>query len=282
MMPPIDPADAPWPDRENLPAKPSASATKQLGGSDLFTPSETTATDQASASASLTADSSAAANTSVPADTPNANDQAGQPADHSSETGDHPPAAASAVIEQAEPPVKQADPEDDSTSESGTAGKRETKPDRRPPVNRSRIIRPASGYSRFSRAIPRQPGPSAHAQDADGAPAGGLDGINGTSPTDPRNYELADDTSFDFGDADRYIPPTLPPMGGFDPVTAGAWIALFGGPAYLLVSMVTDWQIPRWTALVAVIAFIAGFIVLVFRLGDGPSKRDGPDQGAVV
>ena len=46
--------------------------------------------------------------------------------------------------------------------------------------------------------------------------------------------------------------------------------------------MLVGWQTPRWMALVAVIAFVVGFIVLVFRLGDGPSKRDGPDQGAVV
>ena len=87
---------------------------------------------------------------------------------------------------------------------------------------------------------------------------------------------------FDFGDGDRYIPPPLPPMGRVDPVIAGGWLALFGGPAYLLISMVADWQAPRWTSLVAVLAFVTGFLVLVFRLGDGPSKRDGPDQGAVV
>jgi hypothetical protein len=27
---------------------------------------------------------------------------------------------------------------------------------------------------------------------------------------------------------------------------------------------------------------VSGFVILVSRLGDGPSRRDGPDQGAVV
>ena len=262
LMPAIDPADAPWPDRENLPAKPTAGTTKSADASD-----QAPATDAAS----------------------RADDEPAEP----TETGTD-GSAPTAAVDQAEPPVKQADPEvaptgqageagevgdesdSQSGSESGSETKRESRPNRRPPASRSRIIRPA-GYARFTRAIPRQPGPSAHPQDQDAGPA-----IQRSSNGGPRDFELADDTEFDFGDGDRYIPPPLPPMGGVDPVAAGAWIALFGGPAFLLVSMLVGWQTPRWMALVAVIAFVVGFIVLVFRLGDGPSKRDGPDQGAVV
>lgn len=102
-------------------------------------------------------------------------------------------------------------------------------------------------------------------------------------PAGPRDYELDEPREGDLDEEDdRYIPPPLPPQPGLDPVAKGAWLALFGGPGYLLVATLLSWQIPGWAALTAVVAFVAGFVVLVFRLGDGPSKRDGPDQGAVV
>lgn len=103
-------------------------------------------------------------------------------------------------------------------------------------------------------------------------------------PAGPRDYELDEPREGDLDEDydDRYVPPPLPPQPGLDPVAKGAWLALFGGPGYLLVAMLLSWQIPGWVALTAVAAFVAGFVVLVFRLGDGPSKRDGPDQGAVI
>lgn len=301
-MSPIDPADAPWPDRENLPAKPSSSATRQFTADDFLASHGVTAGDDAASQDTASQDTAAAADQASPL----------SQANEATEATDGESTAPTAAIEQADPPEKQAEPDtaadtmaqdtlaqdivdaDDSSGsgpgsstdtdpDTGTDTKRDIRPDRRPPANRSRIIRPAS-YPRFSRAIPRQIGPSAHADDQNAASRGGpfdpLEDSSGSSR--PRDFELADDSVFDFGDGDRYIPPPLPPMGGVDPVVAGAWVALFGGPAYLLISMLTDWPTPRWTALVAVIAFVAGFIVLVFRLGDGPSKRDGPDQGAVV
>jgi hypothetical protein len=81
---------------------------------------------------------------------------------------------------------------------------------------------------------------------------------------------------------DRYIPPPVPSLPGLDPVARGAWTALFGGPGYLFVATLLSWQVPGWAELAAIIAFVAGFTILVLRLGDGPSRRDGPDQGAVV
>lgn len=264
LMSPIDPEDAPWPDRENLPAKPQSSATRQLSADDLFAPSESKAGEAGEATASSKPDETIGA----------ADGEATAPA---------------ATVEQAEPKVAPDDPgspsgESDAQG-SGTETKRDARPER-PPTNRSRIIRPAAGYPRFGRVIPRQVGPSAHAHDQDAARRGGafdpLDDAGRTGTGGPRDFSLADDTEFDFGDGDRYIPPPLPPMGRVDPVAAIGWAALFGGPAYLLISMLADWQTPRWTALIAVIGFVAGFIVLVFRLGDSQSKRDGPDQGAVV
>jgi hypothetical protein len=65
-------------------------------------------------------------------------------------------------------------------------------------------------------------------------------------------------------------------------VAKGAWAALFGGPGYLFIATTLGWQVPGWAELAAIVAFVTGFVVLVSRLGDGPSRRDGPDQGAVV
>ncbi|QKG26492.1 hypothetical protein [Actinomadura verrucosospora] len=77
----------------------------------------------------------------------------------------------------------------------------------------------------------------------------------------------------------HYIPPPPPPLPSADPLTKGAWIALIGGPVYLLVTVILDWEVPGWAAFLAVAAFIGGFVTLVLRMGDEP--RD-PDDGAVV
>ena len=81
---------------------------------------------------------------------------------------------------------------------------------------------------------------------------------------------------------DQYVPPPPPPLPSLDPVAKGAWAALFGGPAYLLLATFLGWQVSGLAALAAVTAFVGGFAVVVFRMGDGPSRGDGPDNGAVV
>jgi hypothetical protein len=187
------------------------------------------------------------------------------------------------------------------------------------PANRGRVIRPAS-FSRSAEPPGAPAGPrsedagdgqaSGHL-DHDPPPAGGphddcepdadhaeSDPAESTRFADPepwrpsaRNLSAEDYLNvadlgyidYDTGDSgDRYIPPPLPPQPKLDPVAKGAWTALLGGPGYLLLAMLLGWQTPGWVQLVAIIAFIAGFLVLVIRLGDGPSRRDGPDQGAVV
>jgi hypothetical protein len=84
------------------------------------------------------------------------------------------------------------------------------------------------------------------------------------------------------GDDDHFVPPVPPPLPRLDPVTKGAWVALFGGPLYLLVAVMASWQVADWAAFCAVAAFVGGFATLVVRMGDRPPRDSGPDDGAVV
>jgi hypothetical protein len=80
-------------------------------------------------------------------------------------------------------------------------------------------------------------------------------------------------------DEGHFIPPVPPPLPSGDAVARGAWLALIGGPLYLLLTVILGWDVPGWAAFTAVAAFIGGFVALVLRMGDDP--RD-PDDGAVV
>jgi hypothetical protein len=86
----------------------------------------------------------------------------------------------------------------------------------------------------------------------------------------------------DADDDERYVPPIPPPLPRLDPTSKLAWAALFGGPGYLLVSVMAGWQISGVAAFVAVAAFVGGFATLIMRLGDRPPGDSGPDDGAVV
>ena len=81
---------------------------------------------------------------------------------------------------------------------------------------------------------------------------------------------------------EHFVPPVPPPLPQLDPLTKGAWVALFGGPAYLLIAVMVDWQVPGWAAFLAVAAFIGGFATLVVHMGERPPRDSGPDDGAVV
>lgn len=116
---------------------------------------------------------------------------------------------------------------------------------------------------------------------ASGPPLGGVTAPAGAQPDDIEDAGAAPQATGP-DDDDRYIPPPLPPLPRLNPVTRWAWTALFGGPGFLLLATVFGWPLPGWAELLAVGAFVGGFTVLVVRLGDGPSRRDGPDQGAVV
>lgn len=94
--------------------------------------------------------------------------------------------------------------------------------------------------------------------------------------------EPAEPEAGPFDDDEHYVPPPPPPLPSLDPITKGAWLALFGGPGYLLVCTVAGWTVAPWAAFCAVAAFVGGFITLVVRMGDGDRDESDPDDGAVV
>jgi hypothetical protein len=100
-------------------------------------------------------------------------------------------------------------------------------------------------------------------------------------PQGPQRPQGPDDAADD-PQEDHYIPPPPPPLPTLDPVAKGAWAALFGGPAYLLIATAAGWTVPAAAAFVAIAAFVGGFAVLVLRMGDEPRDGSGPDNGAVV
>ena len=82
---------------------------------------------------------------------------------------------------------------------------------------------------------------------------------------------------------EHFVPPPPPPLPKLDPVTKGAWAALFGGPGYLVVATAAGWSVPGIAAFCAVAAFVTGFAILVLRMNDpGPGGPDDGDDGAVV
>jgi hypothetical protein len=94
----------------------------------------------------------------------------------------------------------------------------------------------------------------------------------------PRNMPPADDPA-----SEHYVPPAPPPLPRLDPITKGAWLALFGGPLYLLISTAIGSTISGLAAFLAVAAFVGGFVILVLRMDNGrPPDSGSDDDGAVV
>jgi hypothetical protein len=93
--------------------------------------------------------------------------------------------------------------------------------------------------------------------------------------SDPRAYLPPEEPD------EPYVPERLPPPARLDPVSKGAWVALVCGPGYLLLGTVLHWSISGTEALAAIAAFIAGFVILVVKMGDRP-PRDDDDDGAVI
>ena len=79
---------------------------------------------------------------------------------------------------------------------------------------------------------------------------------------------------------EHYVPPPPPPLPRVDKQTKLSWIAVIGGPIFLILFTALDWSPIPGATFFAIAAFVGGFASLVYRM-----KDDGPhrgDDGAVV
>ncbi|MFE3205480.1 hypothetical protein ACWGR4_43425 [Embleya sp. NPDC055664] len=102
----------------------------------------------------------------------------------------------------------------------------------------------------------------------------------------PRDYSLAPPgppviNELDEDPDEHFVPPPPPPLPKTDAATKIAWIALVGGPLYLLVSVLLGRAVGPWTSFAAFAAFTGGFVALVARMRRDRDEDD-PDDGAVV
>lgn len=95
----------------------------------------------------------------------------------------------------------------------------------------------------------------------------------------PANAALAAELE---DEQEHYVPPEPPPLPTTDTVNRFAWVGLIGGPAFLILGTLLGWSVDGVAALLAVGAFVGGFVTLVARMKDGPSIDDSGDDGAVV
>ena len=104
-------------------------------------------------------------------------------------------------------------------------------------------------------------GPDGNGQDTADLDITGLDmagpddpGADAAQPSGPPQIRIvrpASPAPLPGDDDDHFVPPVPPPMPRLDPITKGAWLALFGGPAYLLIAVMLSWQVPSVAAFIA-------------------------------
>ncbi|MFD9941781.1 hypothetical protein, partial [Nonomuraea sp. NPDC059022] len=78
----------------------------------------------------------------------------------------------------------------------------------------------------------------------------------------------------------HYVPPPPPPLPKLDLPTKLAWVALFGGPAYLLLAAMAEWEMEGWALFTAVGARKGRVGGRGGRVGGGPPPPPGGGGGA--
>ncbi|MGH3448061.1 MAG: hypothetical protein ACRDQA_17485 [Nocardioidaceae bacterium] len=83
-------------------------------------------------------------------------------------------------------------------------------------------------------------------------------------------------------DEERFVPPEPPPLPRLAPVDQLSWLGVIGGPLLLLISAMFTLALPTWLSLVAVAAFVGGFVSLVVRMRRDDGDDWSGDNGAQV
>jgi hypothetical protein len=107
-------------------------------------------------------------------------------------------------------------------------------------------------------------------------------GSEGAAGDDEWGKRPAMPAELDERDDDHFVPPEAPPLPTTDAVTRAAWIGIVAGPLFLLLATLLDWQADGIPALLAVAAFVGGFVTLVARMKERPTLDESGDDGAVV
>lgn len=81
---------------------------------------------------------------------------------------------------------------------------------------------------------------------------------------------------------DHFEPPPPPPVPVPDTVNRFAWAGALGGPLFLVLATILNLDLAGWAGVVALTAFVAGFVTLVARMKDRPPPGLDGDDGAVV
>jgi hypothetical protein len=79
---------------------------------------------------------------------------------------------------------------------------------------------------------------------------------------------------------EHFVPEPPPPLPEVDRFTRLAWAALVGGPALLVIAMLLGIGLEAWVVVVALLAFVGGFGMLVMRMHE--HRDDDDDDGAVI
>ncbi len=100
-------------------------------------------------------------------------------------------------------------------------------------------------------------------------------------PLGPRDHAPPDDA--DVPDEEHYVPPPPPPLPRIDPLTKLGWVGVIGAPIWLILVHSFDWMpAVEGTGVLALCAFIGGFVGLVYRMKDRDDDDNGHSDGAVV
>jgi hypothetical protein len=101
-------------------------------------------------------------------------------------------------------------------------------------------------------------------------------------PADTADAAGADDPGAfvdNWEDEGHYVPPPPPEIPEGTPLKRLAWAGLLGGPAAMILLVLTGWDVPRIITIGAGLATLAGFVTLVWQLPD--AREDGGwDDGA--
>jgi hypothetical protein len=120
------------------------------------------------------------------------------------------------------------------------------------------------------------------ASDGRASPAGGERDSDEWDDVRAAPAEADDDRLAADPDDEHFVPPPPPPLPTADAITRAAWIGVIGGPLFLVVSTLLGWTPDGVSGLLAIGAFVGGFVTLVARMKDRPGQDDSGDDGAVV